>query len=96
MNDEAAFTKLIVDIKDRHSSVYALIPRGVKELQHELQKCVFIMLSWQSLNFFRSGKCSDEVIFAPELQNYLDSFFMSRIGMRMILGMFLFKLPLCT
>jgi pyruvate dehydrogenase kinase 2/3/4 len=71
-SEERKFTELLSNIYNRHSGTLITMARGVKELRQERSR-----LFNDELN-----DISDYV----EIHQFLDSFYMSRIGLRMLIG----------
>lgn len=79
MEDEAKFTEMIKGIMDRHNNVVPMIARGVLELKLELAK--------GGGGRGRGKKGLEEMMNdMPEIHQFLDGFYMSRIGIRMLIG----------
>ena len=81
--DEAKFTTLIKRVMDRHANVVPMIARGVLELKLELER------EGGDGDGPRLGKRGVENKWMndmPEIHQFLDGFYMSRIGIRMLMG----------
>ncbi|PRP78770.1 pyruvate dehydrogenase kinase-like protein [Planoprotostelium fungivorum] len=72
--DEERFTKVLEEIYQRHAPTLILMAKGVRELKAEMSK-----------HYFDN---TDEIDLTDmvEIHQFLDSFFMSRIGIRMLIG----------
>ena len=84
LETEAEFHRLLIKIYDRHAPTLVTMARGVHELRQALTQ----------KNLVRSasgGGESDGVDFGEltELHTFLDKFYMSRIGIRILIGQYL-------
>jgi len=70
MTDEVNFTSLLQKIYTRHANVVPLMALGVSELKRDIA---------------RSGQ-GTSMMDLPEIHQFLDGFYMSRIGIRMLIG----------
>ena len=97
MEDEAKFTELIKRVMDRHADVVPMIARGVLELKMELADRATGGRSGGASSSSGGGSSSpsnkqqrrfEEVMAKemPEIHQFLDGFYMSRIGIRMLIG----------
>lgn len=69
-HDELEFTKLLKHVYSRHKNVVPMMAMGVAELRKELASTVGL----NGLNEL------------PEIHQFLDGFYLSRIGIRMLIG----------
>ena len=72
METEEKFTQLIRRIMARHNNVVPMIARGVHELREEQR--------------LLAGPGGADLRTLPEVHQFLDGFYMSRIGIRMLIG----------
>lgn len=77
MEDEAKFTGMIEGVMNKHANVVPMIARGVLELKIEMAKS-----NGNSLKSLEKTLGND----LPEISQFLDGFYMSRIGIRMLIG----------
>ena len=83
MEDEAKFTKMIEGVMNKHANVVPMIARGVLELKMELAGRGNADAARAS-----SKSALEKTLGAdlPEISQFLDGFYMSRIGIRMLIG----------
>ena len=81
MEDEAKFTEVIKRVMDRHANVVPMIARGVLELKLEMEKA-----GGARKGMGRRGVENVLMNDMPEIHQFLDGFYMSRIGIRMLIG----------
>ena len=81
MEDEAKFTEVIKKVMDRHANVVPMIARGVLELKLEMEKA-----GGARKGIGRRGVENVLMNDMPEIHQFLDGFYMSRIGIRMLIG----------
>ena len=83
MEDEARFTRMIEGVMNKHANVVPMIARGVLELKMELAGS-----SRGGGNGGGSRSALERTLGAdlPEISQFLDGFYMSRIGIRMLIG----------
>ena len=86
MEDEARFTRMIEGVMNKHANVVPMIARGVLELKMELagrggggNGVAGVAGSRNSLERTLGADL-------PEISQFLDGFYMSRIGIRMLIG----------
>ena len=86
MEDEAKFTRMIEGVMNKHANVVPMIARGVLELKMELagrggggNGVAGVAGSRNSLERTLGADL-------PEISQFLDGFYMSRIGIRMLIG----------
>ena len=84
MEDEARFTNMIEGVMNKHANVVPMIARGVLELKMELA-------GRGSADAARGGGSRSSLertlgADLPEISQFLDGFYMSRIGIRMLIG----------
>jgi pyruvate dehydrogenase kinase 2/3/4 len=86
--DEIQFTQLIESIKDRHSGTLYTMAKGVHELKMELFKSFSANADQASMRYDLGEKYLRSAEFADlaNLHSYLDAFYMSRIGIRMLMS----------
>lgn len=77
--DEAAFSQDIERILQRHANVVPMVALGVAELKEEL-------MAGSSRIPAATKFSSDSWSNLPEIHMFLDGFYMSRIGLRMLIG----------
>jgi pyruvate dehydrogenase kinase 2/3/4 len=81
MEREEKFTELLSSVMKRHNDVVPMIASGVLELKNELAE--------KSKKGGLNGSNSidpNRIAHLPEIHQFLDGFYMSRIGMRMLIG----------
>ena len=78
--DEEKFTELIKRIMERHANVVPMIARGVLELKMEMAE-----KGGTRPGTGKKGLVA-QINDLPEIQQFLDGFYMSRIGIRMLIG----------
>jgi pyruvate dehydrogenase kinase 2/3/4 len=85
MEDEEKFTQLLKRIMARHENVVPMIARAVLELKEQLE--AQRPKENKPSGFRRGGTyATTELNEFPEVHQFLDGFYMSRIGMRMLIG----------
>ena len=84
MEDEARFTKMIEGVMNKHANVVPMIARGVLELKMELagRGGADAAMGGGSRSSLERTLGAD----LPEISQFLDGFYMSRIGIRMLIG----------
>jgi pyruvate dehydrogenase kinase 2/3/4 len=96
MEREEKFTELLSSVMKRHNDVVPMIARGVLELKNELAEKSKKGGSHGSSstnnnkknnsNNSSSSIDANRIAHLPEIHQFLDGFYMSRIGMRMLIG----------
>lgn len=76
--DEAAFSALIGRVLARHANVVPMVALGVAQLKEELAK--------QGGSESRRKRFDADWSNLPEIHTFLDGLYMSRIGLRMLIG----------
>jgi len=79
LGDDRKFTNLVKEIYERHSGVLWTMAKGVYELKKKY------LASQHSLGDNASTTFALEKVF-PEVQTFLDNFFVSRVGIRVLIG----------
>ena len=82
MEREEKFTELLSSVMKRHNDVVPMIASGVLELKNELAG----KSKKGGSNNNSNGSSIDAIAHLPEIHQFLDGFYMSRIGMRMLIG----------
>lgn len=77
VEDEQKFTHMIENVMNKHANVVPMIARGVLELKMELAQ-----KNGSSVKNLEKTLGHD----LPEISQFLDGFYMSRIGIRMLIG----------
>ena len=85
MEDEARFTRMIEGVMNKHANVVPMIARGVLELKMELAGRGG---GGNGAGDAGSRNSLERTLGAdlPEISQFLDGFYMSRIGIRMLIG----------
>ena len=97
MEDEAKFTELIKRVMDRHADVVPMIARGVLSSRwswriarrgEERRRVLILRRRGSSSPSNKQQRRFEEVMAKemPEIHQFLDGFYMSRIGIRMLMG----------
>ena len=96
MEREEKFTELLSSVMKRHNDRVPMIARGVLELKNELAEKSKKGGSHGSSstnnnnnnnnNNSSSSIDANRIAHLPEIHQFLDGFYMSRIGMRMLIG----------
>ena len=84
MEREEKFTELLSSVMKRHNDVVPMIASGVLELKNELAGKS--KKGGSNNNNNSNGSSIDAIAHLPEIHQFLDGFYMSRIGMRMLIG----------
>lgn len=83
---ERKFTELMGDIKSRHNSTLITMARGVHELKQELFQSFTAKNNASRVDFGQKYLKHAELADLKDLHSFLDAFYMSRIGLRMLMS----------
>lgn len=83
---ERKFTELMIDIKNRHNSTLYIMARGVHELKQDLYQTFGTKLDVPRKDMGEKYLERADLVDLADIHRFLDAFYMSRIGIRMLMS----------